>query len=205
MSEPIPQNRLIIYLLLLGFLPVVFALWWNHAQTKELNFLRISIGETENAALLQESKQMVNLSVIENFRNGDRFYIDKNIEPIPLLQPELEVLKNISKQSNFIENESVKNRLDFLQSKNKIKFAEGSVQTYPLFSETLETLDQPIQVNVDDLTHILSMIEGVPIDTHTPITNPPQLIITDFKIEKKEDSGNETYLLNLKLLKREFN
>ena len=68
-----------------------------------------------------------------------------------------------------------------------------------------ETLVHPIEVNVDDIQEILSGIEGVIIGPYEPPPNPPQLLMLDFKIDRKGISEkNEVYGLNLKLLKREF-
>lgn len=202
----IPISRLILYAFILGLLPIVGALWYFQSQSKAIANLTETLQLTREMALLHEEKQKFNLGVIENFKKADRFFIDKQVEPIRLLEPEIDALQKIAKQNNFVENENVKARLDLLQNTNSLKFAEGVVQSYPLFTETTETLVQPVQVNLDDLESILSKIEGVPFGTIEPPTNRPQLIITDFKIEKKNiDKDNEVYFLNIKILKREFN
>ena len=79
------------------------------------------------------------------------------------------------------------------------------MQSTPLFQEVTETLVHPIEVNLDDLTNLLAKIEGKEIGPYTPGPGRPQLLILDFKIEKKSITDKkEVYQLNLKLLKREF-
>lgn len=99
-----------------------------------------------------------------------------------------------------------KKRLEFLTgTSNDLTFTEGVVQSNPIFQETTETLVHPVEIDTKDLRTILAKIEGTTIGNETPSPNRPQLIILDFKLEKKHVTDkNEVFLLNLKLLKREF-
>lgn len=107
---------------------------------------------------------------------------------------------------NYPDDENIKKRLEFLQSGgNTLVFSEGVVQSNPFFQEVLETLVHPVEVDADDIREILAKIEGIPIRNYAPGPNRPQLIVLEFKIDKKQMSEkNEIYLLNMKLLKREF-
>lgn len=164
------------------------------------------VADLKDRAKIKEKQQEVNKAVIEHYSSADRFYIDKHIESINLLQPEVQALEKIVRQSNFVENEGITARLNFLKQENRLRFAEGVVQSYPLFSETGETLVKSVEVDLNDLQNILSKIEGVEIGEHFPGENPPQLLITEFKMEKKNvTDDNEVFNLNLKLIKREFN
>lgn len=203
--ESIPQSRLIFYILLLGSLPILLVVFQLYNASSEVDSLGQDVINTYESALIKEKKQATNKAVINHYKDADRFYIDKNIESIQLLKPEIDALEKISQQNNFIENEAVTNRLNTLKGNNKLVFAEGVVQTTPYFTETPETLVRPVEVDLNDLQNILAKIEGVDIGTYKPGPNPPQLLITDFKIEKKTaGEDNEVFSLNLKLLKREF-
>ncbi len=63
----------------------------------------------------------------------------------------------------------------------------------------------PVEVNVSDLKKILTLIEGRKIGEFETGPQKPQLMILDFKLEKKNiRENNEVFDLNMKLLKREF-
>lgn len=201
----IPKNRLIAYALIIGLMPILGAGFHFYTKTQEINLLQENLDGIKQTALMIEAKQALNKTVMAHYEGADRFYIDKNIESIPLLAKETEALKKISKQNNFIENEAVTNRLNYLQNRNSLVFAEGVVQSYPHFSETTETLVRPVEVDLVDLQNILAKIEGAQIGPYEPGPTPPQMIITDFKLEKKETTKeNEVFNLNVKLIKREY-
>lgn len=201
----IPASRWIIYALIVGSLPIFIVLFQLYSYSSEVSTLGDLVSSTYQSAIIKEKQQATNRAVMSHYQNADRFYIDKNIESITPLKQEIAALEKIAKQNNFIENEDVTNRLNFLKDKNKIVFAEGVVQTYPHFTETNETLVHPVEVDLKDLENLLSKIEGIDIGPFKPGPHPLQLIITDFKLEKKNaGKDNEVFNLNLKLLKREY-
>lgn len=206
MFDQIPQNRAILYFLGLGLLPLAIVALFFFSRKGEINDLDAALEFAQHQVLIKERKESSNLAVKKQFRDADHFYIDKYLETIVLLEPEIETLQQISKDKNFADDEKVKKRLELLTgSKNSLIFSEGVVQTTPQFQETTETLVNPVEINIDDLKKILAKIEGVEIGPYAPAPNRPQLIITDLKLEKKKvGDKNEAFQLNLKLIKREF-
>ncbi len=205
MLKNIPRQRLLLYGLLLGFLPLIIVITNFYSQAENLDNLEQMIQAVEEKAVMREKKQAINMAVIDHYREADHFYIDKYLETLIFLEPEIESLQKLVNNKNFAFDDTVKKRLDSLTNGNNLVFTEGVVQSYPQFQETTETLVHPVEVNVDDLQEILSRIEGKAIGPYSPPPNPPQLIILDFKIDRKSVSEkNEVYNLNLKLLKREF-
>lgn len=206
MVKNIPQNRLLIYLLLLGLIPLFFVLFNFFNKNKHLSDIETSLDYVKQRAYSLEQKQAQNVALRNYYRNADHFYIDKYLESITFLEPEIENLKSIMKDKNFTSDKAIEKRYEFLTSPaNHLSFIEGVVQTYPFFQETTETLSHPVEVNVDDIKKVLARIEGIKIGSYEPGPNPPQLVILDFKIDKKSsDSEKDVYLLNMKLLKREF-
>lgn len=205
MLKNIPRKRLLLYGLLLGLLPLVFAITGFYSQRDNLDQLEDLIHSIEDKAILREKKQSINMAVMDHYRDADHFYIDKYLETLIFLEPEIESLQKLVNNSNFAFDDTVKKRLENLTNANNLAFTEGVVQSYPQFQETTETLVHPVELNVDDIQEMLSRIEGVDIGPYSPPPNPPQLLILDFKIDRKNISEkNEVYVLNLKLLKREF-
>jgi hypothetical protein len=206
MFNSIPQNRLVLYFMLAGLVPIIIA-WISFAsQMQAINELKTMEWRLQDQAFNREKKQSVNMAVRSHFRDADHFYIDKNLETLTLLEPEIESLKKMLNDPHFPEDEHIKKRLDLLVGAgNSMSFTEGVVQATPIFQEVSETLVHPVEVNVSDLRHILCLIEGLSLSTCTPPLNRPQLNVLEFKIDKKTVSEkNQVFLMNLKLLKREF-
>ena len=206
MFKNIPQQRLFLYLMLAGLVPVIIAWFGFSAQLDTVSLLEKRLWSVQEQAYNRERKQSTNMAVIHHFRDADHFYIDKNLETLTLLEPEIESLNGMLSNPNFPEDENVKKRLEILTGPgNSMIFTEGVVQSTPLFQEVTETLVHPVEVNVENLQTILCRIEGISIKGCTPPPNRPQLIILDFKLERKDISEkNQVFSLNLKLLKREF-
>jgi hypothetical protein len=206
MFKDIPINRAVFYFILIGLLPICFVLALFFSQKNELKELQDILQSIQHQAFVKEKKQALNLAVREHFRDADHFYIDKYLETLVFLEPEIEMLQKIVNDKNFAEDERIKKRLEFLTSQaNSLVFSEGVVQSFPLFQETIETLVHPVEVNVQDLQKILARIEGIKIGSFAQGPNRPQLLITEFKLDKKKTTDkNEVFLIQLKLLKREF-
>ncbi len=202
----IPQSRMILYLLAAGLIPIFFAVFYLTGQISEVDVLKNSLTQVETQAFNREKKQAVNMTVNEHFKGADHFYVDKHLESLTFLQPETESLQKLVNNRYFAGDESVRKRLEHLTGPgNSLLFSESNVQAYPLFQETTASLVHPVEVNIDDLKKILSIIEGKKIGDYEPGPNRPQMIILDFKMDKKEASANnEVLLLNMKILKREY-
>ncbi len=206
MFDKIPKSRLLLYAILLGVLPILFVLGFLWSESRTIDQLRMQIESVESNGASYKRRQSVNLAVIDHFRDADHFYIDKYIETLTFLEPEIEAIQKIINNKNFPGDANIKKRYDFLTgSSNSIAFTEGIVQSYPLYQETTETMTHPIEVNVADIKKILARVEGTEISSYKPGPNRPQLMILDFKIEKKkQENQNEIFNLNMKLLKREY-
>lgn len=206
MFKNIPLSRVIVYLLCLGMLPVLFVAFLFISKKNDLQDLQENLENIEHQALMKEKKQALNLAVRQHFRDADHFYIDKHLETLVFLEPEIEQLQKIIQDKNFSDDDRIKKRLEFLTTEtNSLVFSEGVVQTFPLFQETSETLVHSVEVNAEDIQKILARIEGVKMREFTPGLHRPQLVVTEFKLDKKKvNDKNEVYLLNLKLIKREF-
>lgn len=206
MLNSIPFKRALLYAMLFCLLPILFVAFWIFSNIRSLNQIDQKIQSAQLLALQHEKKQATNITVINHFKDADHFYIDKNLEVLTFLEPEIEALQKIVQNKNFNDDEVLKKRLEFLTGTgNAMRFSEGVVQTHPHFQETTETLIHPVEVNLQDIQKMLALIEGIQIGPFAPAADRPQLLILDFKLEKKKSiDKNEVYLLNMKLLKREF-
>ncbi|MEX2305007.1 MAG: hypothetical protein WD595_02330 [Waddliaceae bacterium] len=202
----IPFSRQLTYALFALLLPVVAVFFSFYIKKTALNEQADHLAYIEQKALNRESKQAQNIQVREFFKNADHYYLDKYIESLTFLAPEIESLNKMVSSKNFAGDDAIKKRLDFLTgTENKPIFHETKVETYPFFQETERSLQKPIQLNSEDLQKLLSLIEGMSIGPHEPAPERPQMIILDFRLEKQASlEGNEVFQLNLKLLTREY-
>lgn len=200
------SSRALLYLMLAGLIPILFVLISFLSKNEDVSNLITTTQEMKQMALLREKKQAMNMSVRNYFHDADHFYIDKNLETLVFLEPEIEGLQKLLTNKNLADDEAIKKRIDYLTGPgNSVTFSEGVVQSSPIFQETTETLVHPVEINSNDLQKILAKIEGIDIGPYTPGLNRPHLIILDFKLDRKNVSEkNEVFILNLKLLKREY-
>lgn len=206
MLKNIPKNRLLLYVMLLGLIPILIAYLSFSSALSQLDSIHSVLADMQEMALVREKKQSANMATQSHYRDADHFYIDKYLETLTFLEPEVESLQKVLTNKSLIDDEAVKKRLELLTGTgNSFVFTEGVVQSTPIFQETTETLVHPVEINSNDLQKIIAKIEGVEIGAHKPNPNRPQLIILDFRMDRKTiNDKNEVFLLNLKLLKREF-
>ena len=188
--KTIPIPRLIIYVILAGLILPIFVAISYFSQRAEMFQLQQAIEEIQYEATIKEKKQSLNIAVKEQFQNADHFYIDKQLETLNFLEQEAELLQKIAASSSFVNDERIKKRLEFLtktesKSGNQLVFTEGVVQKSPLFHETVESMMHPVEVNVKNLQEILAKIEGIKMAGVELNSKPPQLLITDFRLERK--------------------
>jgi hypothetical protein len=206
MFSNIPPQRLLLYIVIAGIIPILFAWYMSASKLNGIYSLEERILSLKEQAYIKEKKQASNISVRAYFRDADHFYIDKNLETLTFLEPEIESMRKLLDNPNYPDDDQLKKRIEQLTGPaNSMIFTEGVVQSTPLFQEVVETLVHPVEVNVNDLQTVLCRIEGTSLGNCTPPPNRPQMIITEFKIDKKTVSeNNQVYLMNLKLLRREF-
>lgn len=200
------QTRIIIYSLLLGLIPLLFVEMNYMSQKARQDNLSFALNEAITNATAKNAREFVNKQVKEQYRESNHFYIDKEIETISLLKDEVQSLNKYLSLGFHANEEQFRRRLQFHTSgQNTISFVEGSVKAYKGFQETQESLAHPVEADVGDVKAILSKIEGVQFSPEDPLpTQRPHLIITDWKMEKKKGLAQEVYVLDVKLIKREY-
>ncbi|MFT4551444.1 MAG: hypothetical protein ACI9S8_000054 [Chlamydiales bacterium] len=202
----IPQNRLLAYLFALGLIPLLVVFYIHLSESSELYKLEQRIDAIQLTLHLDDGKHSRNAATRLQHENSDPLFIDSELESLSFLGDEIKNLKAITQDPSFPDTPAIKKRLDFLAGpNNRLVFTEDLIQSSPHSKETLEVMRHPVEVDIDDLYKILATVENVSIGPYSPQPNSPQLIITDFKLERKKyPNKNEVFVLNIKLLKREF-
>lgn len=140
------------------------------------------------------------------YQDAQSYFIDQHLEPITLLQDEIDWLKAYEKHPALAETKLAQQRLSFLtKGKNRISFTEDAVRKSDLCEEVEEKMKRPVEMNEEDLKKILCLIENVAVGSNQPHDKSPQMIITDFSLKKKTSPfKQEIFEVKLDLLKREF-
>jgi hypothetical protein len=204
MTEGITQDRMLAYIMFACLLPIFWVAYHFNSTNKSLELLSSHIETVQQQAVLLEQKLMPNKAVQEAFRDADRFYLDKNVQNIVLLQNEIALLEKLVNNATLPPDPRLTARLDALK-KNTIQFSEGTVESYPYFKEIPDSLTHAVEVDVENIRELLSHVEGVTIAPFEPGPNRPQMIVTDFKLERKAGPRQgQLYSLTMKMIKREF-
>lgn len=197
--ESLPFNRVMIYLIVLGFLPGVFAAFHYTQKKKAWNAVSEQINAIHYLSETKARKQYFNTIVRNTYTETDPLYLENQLEPLSFLKKERENLEQLLQNPTFTGNEAAEKRYAYLTSHaNRLEFLQGSPLASEGIQETVCWLSHPVEIDSYDLKELLARLEG-------NRKGKPQLLITDFKCQKKILlSGNEVFELNIKLLKREF-
>ncbi len=152
--------------------------------------------------VMQESQKKES-TLLTALKSPDPQYLDKHVETLTFLLPEIKKLETIQLENP--EEEQIAKRLQLLKDGgNRLRFSEEQIRANELFRETEEKQQQPVELNEEDLKKLLCLIEGITIWPYGPKEGRPQLIIKDFRLSRKELSSNEkVYVVMMQLIKRE--
>jgi hypothetical protein len=190
---------MIVYILIVCLAPLIFVSMHLFAKAKEQERLMLVLDEDTQLAKEKNAKEARNKEVRKLYTLIDNYFIDKQLETTPLLQEETAFLNRLLQHGFHQDEERLRKRLQFLKEQNKIVCTEGSVKNYSTFKETVEAFSHPVEVDANDIKTILQKIEGT-----QELEGRPHLIITDCKIERKKAVSQDVYLLDIKMLKREY-
>src|SRR6267154_2838899 len=149
--------------------------------------------------ILQESQRKESV-LLSSLKNPDPHYLDKHVETLTFLLPEIKKLETV--QFENPEDELIAKRLQSLkEGGNRLRFSEEQIRNNEHFRETEEKQQQPVEMNEEDLKKLLCLIEGITIWPYGPKEGRPQLIINDFKLTKKELSSHEkVFVVSMQLI-----
>jgi len=210
MNRYLPKLRSLIagnagYTALLVLAPLPFLYFFFHffVQLWAYENLADEMQRISNKAKQLQTLHQKESDFLVSIKNPDHFYIDKHLETLCFLEPEIKKTESLLLDSP--NDESLKKRLHFLkEGPNRLLFSEVQTRQHNRFLEVEEKLQHLVEMNEEDLKKTLSLIEGVTIWPYGPKEKRPQLIIKDFQLSKKEIASQEfVYAVNMHLIKRE--
>ena len=195
----ISPSRLIIYLVIFSLLPSTMLLFQYCKEKKVWSQVLEEVQTTHLLAQKNMQKQQLNALVKEKYKEADSLYLEKQFDHFTFLKKEIDALQTLLCNPSFTGNEVAERRYSQLVGEtNRLQFKEGGLQAEEGILETLLIPNHSVEIDQQDIRELLLRIEG-------NLPNKPQLIVYDFKLNKKKyASGNEVFELNLKILKREF-
>jgi hypothetical protein len=184
-------------------LPFFFFLSQFLGDMQKLEQIEENIERIHLKKIHLEEVQLKESTLLSSLKNPDPHYLDKHLETLTFLFPEIKKLETLQLENT--EDEQIAKRLQFLkEGGNRLVFSEEQIRTHELFRETEEKQQHPIEVNEEDLKKLLCLIEGITIWPYGPKEARPQLIIKDFKLTKKELPHQEkVFNVAMQLIKRE--
>jgi hypothetical protein len=204
MRFPIKLSPFFIGLLLISA-PIPFFLFFFHFifGMQKLEQLENETNRIQSRmVILQETQRKENF-LLASLKNPDPHYLDKHVETLTFLLPEIKKLEAI--QSENSEDDQIAKRLQWLkEGGNRLRFSEEQIRVNELFRETEEKQQTPVELNEEDLKKLLCLIEGTTIWPYGPKEGRPQLIVKDFTLIKKElPSHEKVFAVTMQLIKRE--
>src|SRR5579872_5838628 len=188
--------------ILVFLVPTLYLLFFFYARNEELNNLdkRITLLQKKELHLKQaEEREKI---FLKEMAVADHFYLDKYVETLVFLEPEIQKLKLAGVALE--ENTPANKRWRFLEESNRILFHKENMRTSSLLKETEEKQVRPVEMHEQDLKRVLSLVEGVTISSYGPKENMPQFLIKNFELSKKSLSAQEgVFVISMELLKRE--
>lgn len=187
-------------LLGLACLPLIFCLTSFFSKNEQLNALENAMTQLRLKEARLKKRGESEDAFLAKMQQADHRYIDKHLETLVFLEPEIQQLE-LQTDSFF------KKRLEFLKGNgNRLLFAEEEIRKGDLFQEVEERLQHSVEMNEEDLKRTLTLIENIPIPPFSIEPNAPQLIIKNFELVKKSTPSNqEVYTIQFQLIKREGN
>lgn len=173
----------------------------HHYVEKEREWcaLKSTLLSLEGALKQRKAQEASRHSLRAAHLQKDPTYLERELGQLPLLQRERETLKPFVENNWLVGNEAVVQRYHFLSSKkNSLTFLEKEEASTKDLRESKSSLSAPVEVDTHDLKKVLHLLEGAE-------AQKPLLFISECALEKKSTpEGNEVWLLQLTLIKREF-
>lgn len=170
---------------------------------QKLNQLEDQLNRVHAKSIRSQQIQQKESALLAALKNPDPHYLDKHVETLTFLLPEIKKLEAL--QMENLEDEQINRRLQFLkEGGNRLIFSEEQIRSNELFTEVEEKQQHPVEMNEEDLKKLLCLIEGITIWPYGPKEGRPQFIIKDFRLNRKELSSQEkVYVVSMQLIKRE--
>jgi hypothetical protein len=151
---------------------------------RKLEEIEESLVQLQHREKESQFSQTKEAAFLAQMNAADHFYIDKHLETLQFLDPQIRPLLK--------------------ESANRLLFSEEKTRKSEHILEVEEKQQQPVLMNGEDLKKLLSLIEDVSIPPFSPQAGKPQLLIKQFQLTKKTlAEDEEVFSVTMQLIKRE--
>lgn len=193
-----------VFFFALIVLPLIFVSIVLSHQSNELQDLEERFRKALRKERIALEKKGRKERFLKRYSNVNPYFIDQQIESIPLLQKERQKLTSLLNHPAFPESSDIRERLQFLDH-NRLLFTEGKIEVSSQMKEVEEKQKHRVQMDAADLKRVLSLVEDLSIDTFSPTLQSPQLLIKELHIKKQQTPlHTEVFEVDMDLIKREF-
>lgn len=209
LSDLEKEKQLTILIFLLLLVTPFFVWYLTSLSLAQKEYYASNISESCITIQKLANEQEQNRTIIGKFQNKDPLYLQKQIEPLLLLQKEAKELESDPIFNSLPVTKDQKNRMVFLSSsENRFSFVEGKVLQNQMMRETIESQNKAVELDQKDLEKILILLEGsnIPQDSLTQqiLEKRPLLLTESAELERKKKGEREVWLFKTKLIKRTF-
>lgn len=192
------------FLVALGIVPCFYSIYSHYSATKEFNLLKEDAVYLKEKESWNQQKAKLGQKQISQMKHADPEYLEKTIEGMLFLQPEIQKIQALIHSDP--NNEALNKRMQFLKGGgNHLHFKQQHFQRVGNMQEMEATQQNSIEMNLEDLKKFLAKIENVHIDEFSPTGNPPLLLIKNFEMVKQPlPFDEEVYRVQTDLIKREI-
>lgn len=183
-------------LALLPFLALIYIAYCKHSSLSD------AMKQLEGCALLAKalSQSQEDLRAFERrYQGANHYYSEEVLEKLPLLAKETAAVEQMEKEALFDTCHLIGKRLTLLKE-NHLRLTSTKHTEKQGIIEAEEKLLAPVEIDGEDLKHLLSLIESIPVGSYLPRSDAPQMIIKRLSLERKKGKT----LLDLELIKREI-
>jgi hypothetical protein len=192
-----------LLILLLGMGGLAISCWlsvedWeeNEARLSELEALRMRCFSIQRQALFPPESRI-------RARSCQADYLHHVVESHPLLRDEAVRAEELLQDPLFAHLAAAQHlRSRYLLHPNTLHFTARPSQSGSTFRDRQFQLTHPTEVDLQDVGHLLGLLEGAPSNLEGPQACRPLLFLTDFRLERKDQDGR--WILDLALLEREW-
>jgi len=193
-----------LFFFALVLFPLLTAAFFLSQKFSELQALEERFSNAARKEKLALERKARKERFLNRYSTSNSYFLDQQIESFPLLLNERLKLEALLHHPAFPESQAIKDRLSFLKE-NRLAFVEEKMEVSSQIKEVEEKQRHPVQMDENDLKHVLSLIEDIPIETYSPASGSPQILIKEFRLKKQETSlQTEVFEVEMDLLKREF-
>ncbi|MCH9612177.1 MAG: hypothetical protein S4CHLAM102_06610 [Chlamydiia bacterium] len=140
-----------------------------------------------------------------HYAGSDKEYVPNHLEKLHFLSIERALLHQIKEHPAFRDFAPLQiGTKGFFQLNKQLGFTRESSRSKFGFTESIYRQEKPVFGSFSDLAYLLSWTEGVIVDSAWPNACRPQLVVTEFHLDKQKILGEkEVFSLSCNLLHRD--